>query len=146
MAAPEERARWLEQLRADLAVAWDDSILDRYLAEDDARAVPRPRISLPADADPRRNGLKKTTLLELAVSRPLRFSTKDGKAYCQASSFRWPMDDEIAEKLRGFNDRRPHTISELSPTPDLRLSAVIGAMLMSGVLRRVTAPPLQSGR
>jgi ribosomal protein L16 Arg81 hydroxylase len=146
MAAPEERARWVEQVRADLADAWDDAILDRYLGEVDAKAVPRPRISLPADADPRRNALKKTTLLELAVARPLRFSMQNGKMYCEASSFRWPMDEDVAEKLRGFNDRRPHTISDLSPTPDLRLSAVIGAMLMNGVLRRVAVPPPQSGR
>ena len=108
--------------------------------------MPRPRISLPGDAEPRRNALKKTTLLELAVPRPLRFSTQNGKTYCRASGFRWPMDDDVAEKLRGFNDRRPHTIGDLSPTPDLRLSAVIGAMLMNGVLRRVAAPAPQSGR
>ena len=146
MAGPEERASWLEQIRADLAVMWDDAILDRYLGEADAKAVPRPRISFPADADPRRDALKKTTLLELAVPRPLHFSTQNGKTYCQASNFRWPIDDDVAEKLRGFNDRRPHTISDLSPRPDLRLSAVIGAMLMNGVLRRVTDPQPQSGR
>ncbi len=151
MAGPEERARWLEQVKADLAAAWDDAILDRYLAEVDAKAVPRPRISLPGDAEPRRNGLKKTTLLELAVARPLRFLKQDGKTYCHASSFRWPMDDDVAGKVRGFNDRRPHSISELSPVPDLRLSAVVGAMLMNGVLRRVAVPPAgratpQSGR
>jgi hypothetical protein len=151
MAGPEERTRWLEQVRADLAAAWDDAILDRYLAEVDAKAVPRPRISLPGDAEPRRNGLKKTTLLELAVARPLRFLKQDGKTYCHASSFRWPMDDDVAGKVRGFNDRRPHSISELSPVPDLRLSAVVGAMLMNGVLRRVAVPPAgratpQSGR
>jgi ribosomal protein L16 Arg81 hydroxylase len=145
MAAPDERARWLERVRTDLARAWDDDLLDRYLSEVDAKAVPRPRISLPADADPRRYALK-TTLLELAVPRPLRFSTQNGKTYCQASSFRWPMDDDVAEKLRGFNDRRPHTINDLSPTSDLRLSAVIGAMLMNGVLRRVAVPPPQDGR
>jgi ribosomal protein L16 Arg81 hydroxylase len=146
MASPEERERWLAQVRADLAGAWDDGILDRYLGDVDAKAIARPRISLPADAGPRRHALKKTTLLELAVSRPLRFSTQNGKAYCEASSFRWPIDDEVAEKLRGFNDGCPHTIGELSPAPDLRLSAVIGAMLMSGVLRRVAVSPPQSGR
>jgi ribosomal protein L16 Arg81 hydroxylase len=146
MAGPEERARWLEQIRADLAAAWDEGILGRYFGEADAKAVPRPRISLPADADPHRSTLKKTTLLELAVARPLRFSTENGKTYCEASSFRWTMDDDVAGKLRGFNDRRPHTIGDLSPASDLRLSAVVGAMLMSGVLRRVAVPQAQSGR
>lgn len=146
MAASEERARWLEEVKRDLTAAWDDAILDRYLSEADAKAVPRPRVSLPADADPRREAVKRTTLLELAVSRPLRFSKEDGKTYCQGASLRWPVDDEVAEKLRGFNDRRPHTISDLSPTPDLRLSAVVGAMLMNGVLRPSTVPKVQSGR
>ncbi len=146
MAAPEERARWLEQIKADLAAAWDDAILDRYLGESDAKAVPRPRISLPAEVDLRRNALKKTTLLELAGPRLLRFSTESGKTFCQAGDFRWPVDDGVAGKLRSFNDRRPHTISDLAPTPDIRLSAVVGAMLMNGVLRRVAESPSQSGR
>ena len=44
------------------------------------------------------------------------------------------------------NDCRPHTMTDLSPVPDLRFSALIGTMLTNGVLRRVTDPPPQSGR
>jgi hypothetical protein len=146
MSTPEDRTMWLERMKTDLLAAWDDTVLDRYLADVDWKAVRRPRISLPGDADPRSTGLKKTTLIELAVPRPLQFSIRDGKTYCQASGLQWPMEPEVAEKLRGFNDRRPHTISDLSPAPDLRFSALIGTMLMNGVLRRVTDLQPQSGK
>ena len=130
-ATPEERAAWLERVRVDLAAAWDETVLDRYLADVDSKAVPRPRMSLPGDADPRANALKKTTALELAIPRPLRFFTQSGKPCCGASGFTWPVDQDVAAKLRAFNDRRPHTMNELSPAPDLRLAAVIGTMLMN---------------
>src|SRR5579862_1140076 len=117
MASPRERAEWLERLRADLVAAWDETTLDRYLAEVDAKATPRPRLFLPSEADPAQNALRRTTLLELAVPRPLQFFVQDGKTVCHANGFKWPLEKDVAEKLRGFNDRRPHAINDLSPVP-----------------------------
>jgi hypothetical protein len=72
-------------MKTELFAAWDDPVLDRYLADVDWKAVRRPGISLPADADPRSRGIKKTTLIELAAPRALQFSVRDGKSYCQAA-------------------------------------------------------------
>jgi hypothetical protein len=147
MATPEDRAAWLVRVKADLAAAWDETVLDRYLSDRDAKSVPRPRMLLPDDADPRGKALKRTTKLEIAIPRPLRFFSQNGKTLCRASGYTWSIDPDVAAKLETFNDRCPHTMNELSPTPDLRLSALIATMVMNGVLRRVAdseAP--QSGK
>jgi ribosomal protein L16 Arg81 hydroxylase len=137
MATALERAAWLEQVRADLLALWDDALIDRYLAAVDAKAIPRTRISLPGDADPHRKGPRKKTLLELAVPHDLQFANQNGKMACRANGMSWQMDTDVAEKIRTFNDRKPHTMEDLAPTPDVRITGLIGAMLMQGILRRV---------
>jgi ribosomal protein L16 Arg81 hydroxylase len=137
VADPAERAAWLNRLRAELFASWDDALIERYLAEVDAKAIPRTRISLPCEADPRRNRIRKTTSLELAVPRDLHFSIQNGMAACQANGTNWRMAPDVAEKIRTFNDRKPHTMDELTPTPDSRVTTLVGAMVMRGILRRV---------
>jgi hypothetical protein len=39
--------------------------------------------------------------------------------------------------MRILNDRRPHSVEELSPRSDVRFKALIGAMVMKGILKRV---------
>jgi ribosomal protein L16 Arg81 hydroxylase len=141
VATAQERAAWLERVRADLLAVWDDALIDRYLADADSKAIPRPHISLPADADPNRTRLRKTTLLELAVPRDLHFSVHNGSVDCHAKGMSWRMDTDVAEKIRRFNDRRPHTMDELAPTPNVRVTALVGALVMQGVLRRVPDAP-----
>ncbi len=136
-AGPLERTEWLESLREELLALWDGNPIDRYLAELDSKAVAYPRISLPADVNLHRNPLRRTTLLELAAPRPLQFSTQDGKAVCKAGGMKWRMETAVAERLRALNDGRPHSIGELSTVPDTPFTALLGAMVMSGVLRRV---------
>jgi ribosomal protein L16 Arg81 hydroxylase len=140
VATPGERAAWLERVRADLLAGWDETLIDRYLADMDARATPRTRISLPADAVPHRHRLRKTTLLELASPRGLLFSIGNGAASCQVDGMTWQMDIDVAEKLRMFNDRKPHSINALAPTRDVRITALVGVMVMKGILKHVAEP------
>jgi hypothetical protein len=135
-----ERAAWLEQVRTDLINGWDETLLDQYLAEMDAKVKPRASISLPADAESHQRRLRKGTMLELATSRSLKFSIDRGSASCQVNGMTWQMDIDVAERLRMFNDRKPHSINALAPTSDLRVSAMVGVMVMKGVLRRVEEP------
>jgi ribosomal protein L16 Arg81 hydroxylase len=133
---PLEQKEWLERVRADLLAIWDETLIDQYVADVDAKEIPRPHINLPGDADPQRNRLKKTTLLELAGPRDLQFSTQNGTVSCHANGMSWHMDPDVAEKIREFNDRKPHTIRELAPAPDVRITGLVGVMVMQGVLRR----------
>ena len=121
MAAAAERASWLEKVRTDWLAAWDKDPISLYLAGLDAKTPSRPRISLPAEAESRRDPFSRTTLLELSDRRPLEFSAQDGRTIGQAGGFRWHMDAGVAEKLRRFNDGHPHSIAELSPVPDFAL-------------------------
>jgi ribosomal protein L16 Arg81 hydroxylase len=136
-----ERAAWLEQVRTDFIAGWDETLLDQYLAEMDAKVRPRTSISLPADAESDRRRLRKGTMLELATPRSLQFSLNKGVASCQVNGMTWQMDIDVAERLRMFNDRKPHSINALAPTSDLRVSALVGVMVMKGVLRRVEETP-----
>lgn len=140
LAAPAEGARWLQQLQADMLAEWDETIIDRYIAEIDSKTISRPRISLPVEVKPLENGIQRATLLELAVSLPLQFSIQEEKALCYAGGMTLQMDAGVAEKLERFNDRRPHRLKDLSPSPDLRLKALVGVMVMKGILRRVADP------
>jgi ribosomal protein L16 Arg81 hydroxylase len=135
--AAEQRA-WLESLKADLTTFWDKTVLDRYTAHLDSEAKPQPVIALPDGADPAQNRIGSTTLLETAIPRPLHFSFEDGTAYCRANGMVWQMSPDHARRLEVFNDYRPHQMSEITPEPDFKLSALIMTMVMSGVLRRST--------
>jgi len=136
-ATPVERAEWLEGVRPDLMAAWEGNPIDVYLADLDAKIVARLRISLHGEVGASSNGLRRTTLLKLAAPRPLQFTIRDDGAFCHAGGMRWQMDAGIAEKLGRFNDRQTHSISEISPVADLRLTALIGALIINGILRRV---------
>lgn len=141
VASVEERGEWLDRLFADLTATWDHTLIDRYLAQVDSAARSRPSLALPIEPDSRRNGqIEKTTMLELAVSRPLHFSGQGGAVSCRANGTAWQMDRDIAEKLKVFNDFLPHTIAELAPDSDIRLNAAIGVMLMRGVIRCSARP------
>lgn len=127
---------WLRGVHADLCALWDDTLLDRFIADRDANTLPRPRLSLPADPDPRQNNIRDTTLLELALPRPLRFLTEDGKTFYSGNGLKVPVTAGVAEKLCLFNDRLPHAIADLSPAPDPRLKVIVGVLVMNGILRR----------
>jgi ribosomal protein L16 Arg81 hydroxylase len=140
LTTPIERAEWLKRVRADLLAALDETLIDRYLADVDSKAIARTHLSLPADADPNRTRLLKTTPIELATPRDLHFSTQNGTVACRANGMNWRMDTDVAAKIRRFNDRKPHTMEELAPMPDVRVTALVGALVMQGVLRRVADP------
>ena len=136
-----ERQAWTEQLRKDMLGAWSDELIDAFLMEMDSKATPHPTLSLPDAVSPGQQRIEKTTRMELAIPRPLQFSVQDGRTFCHAIGMKWQVDAEVAQRLKSFNDRRPHSINEISPVSDLRLTAVTGVLLMAGVLRRTREIP-----
>ena len=140
---PDERKEWLDRVQADLTAAWDDDLIERFLVERDSEAAPRPRLSLPAEADPRHSKVSRTTLLELAIPRLLHFSfpkgtaARNGNASLRVNEKIWQMDCASAEVIQRFNDFQPHTLADLAPGADFRVLSVVGTLVMAGVLRRV---------
>jgi ribosomal protein L16 Arg81 hydroxylase len=137
IATQEERKAWLMRVREDLLAFWDDELISRFLADQDAMAVSRPNLSLPTEAKSRGAAIERNTLLELAIPRPIYVRCENGRASCQGGNYRWEVDVDVGERLLKFNDRLPHTLAELTPSPDIRFSALVGVLLMKGVIRRI---------
>lgn len=141
MANEEERQAWLALVRADLLAAFDDNLISRFLADQDARALPRPILALPEDARTRAPAenftLDGSTLLELAIPGAIHVTIRNGIALCQAAGEKWEVNGAVGERLTRFNDRLPHSLSELASPPDPRTNFAVGLLLMKGLLRRV---------
>jgi ribosomal protein L16 Arg81 hydroxylase len=131
------RAEWLAEIRADLLAALDGDTIDRFMADQDARIPRRPRISLPDDVARRPVVFEKSMSLRLIAPELLRFASNGDKMVCTAGDTMFPIDADVGEKMRILNDRRPHSVEELSPRSDVRFKALIGAMVMKGILKRV---------
>lgn len=137
MVGPEEsRREWLARVRADLLKAFDDDTISRFVADQDARIPKRPRISLPNDVQRRPVTIGKSTALRLAQPELLKFTRDGGSLICMCGGISFTTDLATGERLRRFNDRMPHSLEELSSGSDLSLKAVLGAMVLRGVLKR----------
>jgi ribosomal protein L16 Arg81 hydroxylase len=139
MATDEERDVWLANVRADLIASFDDNLISRFLADQDAKAVPRPVVALP-EAVSRSVASKNTpvgedTLLELAIPGQIRITIANGKARCEANGEKWEVNGAVGERLRKFNDRRPHSLAELSSPKDPQVNFAVGFLLLKGLLR-----------
>jgi len=80
---------------------------------------------------------EKSMSLRLIAPELLRFASNGDKMVCTAGDTMFPIDADVGEKMRILNDRRPHSVEELSPRSDVRFKALIGAMVMKGILKRV---------
>lgn len=134
-----ERRVWLGRIRAEVLAALDDDTIDAFVADQDARTPPHPRISLPRDIARPQVALQKAMLLRLAAPELLKFARNGETMVCTAGGTNFTMDADVGEKMHGFNDRRPHSLGEFSPRSDVRFKALIGAMMMKGILKRVDA-------
>jgi len=135
-----ERELWLARVKDDLLAAWGPDMIDRFLADQDAVGTARPLLSLPAEANPARNSVTPDTRLQLALARPIiAGKVAEGIAACQAGALKWDADAETAARLLIFNDGQPHTLAELSSSPDFKVQMAVGFLLLQGVLRRAQA-------
>jgi ribosomal protein L16 Arg81 hydroxylase len=136
---------WLQSVWRDLSAAWNDDLLDRYLADVDARAWPRPTLQLPAiETDV---CFDTHTPLELANPRPLRFQTFNGAVRFTAGGTDWQTTNDLVPALERFNDGLPHTLAEVSAGGEQGLLVLTTALLMRGVVRvaeRSNFPVLKS--
>ena len=138
MAEVPGRLLWLQRLKQDLDALWSDKLFDEFLAEMDREAVPRPGISLPAVADPRKHGLMVDTPLELVAPRPLHFTFDAENASLALNGSEWRINSQAAQRLQKFNDFQPHTLEELTPESDFRVITLVMALIRSGFLREVS--------
>jgi hypothetical protein len=112
-ASADERAAHARRLREEFVAAWDDESLERYFAELDAEAEPRPRLSLPwsatADALPPTAHAR----VRLLAPRPLSFKVADGVVEFSCHKKRWRFAAEALPLLQLLADRRNCSVAEL---------------------------------
>src|SRR5204862_107747 len=68
---------------------WSDELLARYFAEQDAQAMPRPRLSLPWSATHAAPALAEDVRVCLTAPRPLAFKIEDGVVEFECNKKRW---------------------------------------------------------
>jgi hypothetical protein len=107
-----ERRTHAERLREELLRAWDDDLLERFLDEYDATAVPRARLSLPwsATAGSLPEG---DASLRFLAPRPLHFKIEGGVVEFACIKRRWRFAEDALLVLRPLEERRVCAVSEL---------------------------------
>jgi hypothetical protein len=121
-AAPSERARHVARLRAELLAAWDDSPLEQFYEDMDARAEPRARVELPWDATPDAAPHAPHALVQLLAPRPLKLAASGGVVEFDCMRRRWRFAEDALLVLRPLAERRALTVAELCEAARGRLS------------------------
>ncbi len=109
------RAAHLSQMRAELLAACDDKLIERYLAEYDANAEARPRVSLPWGAVTTQTlpADGRATLVRFMPPRTPEFQVEDGVVAFSALKKRWRFAEGAHVVLRTLAERRTCTVAEL---------------------------------
>jgi hypothetical protein len=112
-ASPVERAAHSARLREELLAAFADDLIEKYFAEYDAGAAPRPHLGLPwsasgellpADADP---------LIRFLPPRPLAFRAEGGEVLFEFGRRRWRFRAGALPLLRRLEEGRVCSLAEL---------------------------------
>jgi hypothetical protein len=108
-----ERAAHAERLRAELAAAWDGSLVERYLAEYDAQAMPRARPSLPWSVASEDLRDAPGALLRWTPPRPVELRAAAGVVEFACNRRRWRFAEAALPVLDALARRRVCTAAEL---------------------------------
>jgi ribosomal protein L16 Arg81 hydroxylase len=141
-----EQQAWIAALRTHLLAAWDDTVLDRFMAFWDAKAVARPDVHLPGTAA-RNVTLTPETRLRLAQGRRLSFTVSDGDGSARfvIDGKPWVCATGLVPALGRLSHLRSCSIGELhaAVAPGLApaLALLLTAMVMGGAVSVQPAPP-----
>ncbi|MFL6337329.1 MAG: cupin domain-containing protein [Pyrinomonadaceae bacterium] len=113
LASATERAAHNARLREELLAAWDDSVLDSFYEDLDARAEPRARLDLPWVAMPDAALHESSTVVRLLAPRPFKVEAAGGCIEFDAMGQHWRFAADALPVLRALNDRRACTVAEL---------------------------------
>ena len=108
-----EQSAYMAKLRAELVSLWQDDLLARYLAEQDAQAAPRPRLSLPWSATHDAPALAQDARVRLTAPRPLDFKIADGVVEFECNKKRWRFAAAALLVLRPLAEGRACAVAEL---------------------------------
>lgn len=118
-----ERAAHSARLREELLEAWDDSLLESFYEDLDARAEPRPRVGLPWVAMPDAAPPEVSTVVRLLAPRPLKLEAAGGVVEFDSMGHRWRFAVDALLVLRALAERRACTVAELCEAARGRVAA-----------------------
>jgi hypothetical protein len=110
------------RLREELLAAWDDSLLEQFYEEMDARAEPRARVELPWSAMPTAAPPAPSSIVRLLAPRPLRLEPKGGVIEFDSMRRRWRFAEAALPVLHALEERRVCTVAELCEAAGARLT------------------------
>lgn len=113
LASAGERAAHNARLREELLAAWDDSAVERFYEDLDARAEPRARVALPWVATPGAAPPADDAVVRLLAPRPLKLEPTNGVVEFDAIGQHWRFAEGALPVLRALADRRVCTVAEL---------------------------------
>lgn len=113
MSSTVERAEHLKRLREELFEAFDDSLLESFYADMDARADTRARVELPFDATPRQEPASLGARVRLLSPRPLKLEAAGGVVEFDSMKRRWRFAEDALLVLRPLEERRECAVAEL---------------------------------
>jgi hypothetical protein len=122
MSSTGERAAHFERLREELLEALDDTLLERFYEEMDARADSRARVELPFDATPEQRPASFGAAVRLLAPRPLKLEAAGGVVEFETLKRRWRFAEDALLVLRPLEERRELTVASLCEAASGRLS------------------------
>ncbi|HEX8187683.1 MAG TPA: hypothetical protein VF586_04995, partial [Pyrinomonadaceae bacterium] len=113
LSAPAERAAHAARLREELMAAWDDSLVEKFYEDLDARAEPRARVALPWAAAPGAAPPEGPAVVRLLAPRPFKLEPAGGVVEFDSMGQRWRFAEDALPVLRALSERRACTVAEL---------------------------------
>ena len=137
-----DRKQYVQTLRKLLIEAWDDSALERFVAEWEAQIPVRPRINLPFAPIENRAPITMETKVRLASSRRVGFSgtPTNGMVPYIASGISGECSVDLVPALSLLSGTSSHSVGELSTqlsdqSLTSKLLILITALVMRGALQ-----------
>jgi hypothetical protein len=112
-ASPAEQREHLNRLRQDLLNAWDERVMERYLAEYDEGAQPRAYLGLPWSATGEILPPAEGARLRFLAPRPLDIKAEAGVLEFSCLRQRWRFHAQAAPVLKTLAEKRVCSVSEL---------------------------------
>ena len=113
LASGGDAAAHAARLRAGLLAAWDDGLLERYLAEYDAQALPRARTSLPWAVSDDELPASAGAVVRWTPPRPVELKAADGVVEFVCHRKRWRFAAPALAVLEPLVARRACSVGEL---------------------------------
>jgi hypothetical protein len=123
LASAGERAAHNARLREELLAVWDDSAVERFYEELDARAEPRAHVGLPWVATPGAASPEGSTVVRLLAPRPFKLEPANGVVEFDSMGQHWRFAEGALPVLRALSERRACTVAELCEAARGRVEA-----------------------